>query len=71
MTIQDPCALVEVLVDTDGTVAQAEIIHSTGHRFDDLVIEAVKKWEFTRPEEDGRPITCYMKVPVRFRSKDK
>jgi len=70
-TIQEPIVIVRLLVDTDGTVMQAEIVRSVQPLLDELALEAVRKWEFTPPNGGDKPKRCYITFPVRFRLKEK
>jgi TonB family protein len=70
-TIQDPMVLVRVLVDTDGTVMQAEIARPAHPLLDELALEAVRKWEFTPPNGGDKPKRCYITFPVKFRPREK
>jgi TonB family protein len=70
-TIQEPIVIVRLLVDTDGTVLEAEIVRPLHPLLDELALEAAKKWKFTPPRETDKPAWCYITLPIMFQPKEK
>lgn len=60
--------LLEVLVDTNGTVKRVSLKESSGSRIlDEAALEAVKRWIFTPATEDGSPVEALVEIPILFR----
>lgn len=59
---------VELLVDEQGKVAQANVLGLVGPRsFEDAALDAVRLFEFQPPLEDGRPTSMWIKFVIKFR----
>jgi len=56
---------VEVLVGTDGTVDDAQILKSIPE-LDSAALEAARKWRFKPAIARGKPVAAWVAVPVRF-----
>lgn len=63
-------SLLRLLVLDSGAVGEILVEQSAGHPdLDSAAVEAVKKWRFDPAREDGRPITIWVRLPVRFKLK--
>ncbi len=64
--------VLELLVDVDGHVISARIVHSSGDRRLDAAARdtIVRGWRFTPALRDGKPIQARGQVPVVFRLDD-
>jgi protein TonB len=59
--------VLKVKIETDGTVAKAQVETSSGHNsLDKAALEAVKLWKFEPARRLGRAIAYEVAVPVRF-----
>jgi protein TonB len=60
--------LLSVLVRADGSVAEAEVKHSSGSPLlDDSALRTVKEsWRFLPARLDGVPVESWVEVPIRF-----
>lgn len=61
-------AMVEVLVDIDGTVMSVTIITSTG--YDDLdaaAVAAARQWTFTPAKQRNKPVRVPVRIPFNFK----
>ncbi len=58
---------VRVWVDTRGLVRKAEVLKSDGAVFDDVALEAVRRWVFTPALMQNRPVAVWVTIPIRFR----
>jgi protein TonB len=55
------------LVSPNGKTGQLKIEHSSGHRLlDRAAMAAVKKWEFEPLIQDGKKVSSWVRVPVKF-----
>jgi protein TonB len=57
--------ILEVRVEADGTVGDAEVLRSIP-MLDDAALEAVRQWEFTPTLMNGAPVPVMMTVTVNF-----
>ena len=57
--------ILEVLIDTDGRVADVEILRSVP-LLDVAAVEAVRRWEYTTTVLNGVPVPVIMTVTVNF-----
>lgn len=57
-----------ILVNPDGSVAQAEIARSSGFpRLDDTAVKTVQSsWKFEPARQGGKPIAAWVIVPIQF-----
>lgn len=57
-----------VVINEDGTVAEASIAKSSDAAFEAPSLEAISKWKFKPAEVNGQPVKCKITVPIRFNS---
>ncbi len=58
--------LLRVMIDEYGNVKKVDVIQSGGKIFDEEAIKAIKRSTFNPAKENGRPVPCYVKIPIRF-----
>lgn len=59
--------VLEVLVNENGRVDEQKIFTSSGHLvLDQAALRAVKSWLFQPASRDGKTLTMWVRVPVRF-----
>jgi protein TonB len=59
---------VELLVDTEGNVAHADVLELVGpESFSKAALDAVRQFEFQAPVENGEPSTMWIKFVIKFR----
>jgi TonB family protein len=54
-TCESGAVAVRFTVDTDGTTKDIEVLESSSRFFEAPVVEAVSKWRYTPPTENGSP----------------
>lgn len=59
-------AIIEAVIDTNGTVADAKVIRSIGEDLDSAALDAVLQWQFQPTLLNGRPVQLIMTVTVNF-----
>lgn len=60
--------LLRVLVNENGQAEDIQIHTSSGHvKLDLSAVEAVKKWQFIPARLDGKALSAYVIVPVKFK----
>ncbi|MBN1754987.1 TonB family protein [bacterium] len=60
--------LVEVIIDTDGTVENAKVIQARPEGFfEEAAITAAKQWIFTAAEQRGKAVKVRYQIPIEFR----
>lgn len=64
--IADGVVVLELRVGTDGTVAATKVVDSAPG-FDDVSLDAARRWTFTPAERDGHPVEAYVYVVFGFR----
>jgi TonB family protein len=57
--------ILEVIIGTDGKVRDGRVMRSVAF-LDEAAIEAVRQWEYTPTEHDGKPVPVVMTVTVSF-----
>jgi TonB family protein len=57
--------ILELLIDTDGHVAEAKVVRSVPP-FDAPALEAVRKWEYEITKFEGKPVRVSLTVPITF-----
>jgi TonB family protein len=57
--------VLEVIIGTDGKVRDGRVMRSVAF-LDEAAIEAVRQWEYTPTELDGKPVPVVMTVTVSF-----
>jgi protein TonB len=58
--------VLEIVVATDGSVLETEVLRSVHPLLDDSAARAVRKWKYTPTEMDGEPVELLMVVTVTF-----
>lgn len=58
--------VVDFVVDIEGRVRNAYVVRSLNPAFDDLALDAVRKWRFEPGRVGERPVRTHMRVPVIF-----
>jgi protein TonB len=59
--------VVRVLIDKDGKPQKAQVIKSTGiEAFEEVAIDAVMKSSYSPAIQNGRPVKCWMTIPIKF-----
>jgi periplasmic protein TonB len=61
--------IVRVLVDPNGRVKKAVIQQSDSQMLNTAALDAVKKSVFTPAIQNGKPILCWVSIPIQFRLK--
>lgn len=51
-------------LNAQGEVLEADVDSSTLPEFDDFVRGEVKRWKFTPPTQDGRPVNAQARLPI-------
>jgi TonB family protein len=64
----DATVLVGFVVTTKGEVADAKVINSSDHRFDDSALKAVRGWQFWPAVEKDIPVEFPIRVPIVFKN---
>lgn len=59
-------AIVDFVVASDGTVANAKAVRATRPQFGDAAVAAVQHWHFRPALVDGSPVSCHMQIPIVF-----
>jgi len=58
---------VKMLVDTDGSVSQVQILDSRPKGiFEESVLKSVPNWKFNPGKIEGRVVTAWVVLPIRF-----
>ncbi|MDR1789240.1 MAG: TonB family protein [Opitutaceae bacterium] len=63
-------AVVEFLIDEDGTARLPRIIEATDEAFGHAAAQAVSYWKFEAPKAGGKTVVTRVRVPVAFARKD-
>jgi protein TonB len=59
--------LVRVRLDPEGTAVEVVLHRPSGHQMlDRAAIAAVRSWHFLPATRDGRPVSAWVEIPVRF-----
>jgi protein TonB len=59
--------VVRVLIDKDGKPQKAQVVKSTGiEAFEESAIDAVMKSSYSPAIQNGRPVKCWMTIPIKF-----
>lgn len=69
-TGQEGEVLVDFLVNEQGRVASARVVHSSDRIFEEPALRAVRNWRFEPGRRDGRVVAFRMTVPLVFRLND-
>lgn len=63
--------ILRILVSAQGTIEYAIVSKSSGYQvLDDAALQSVKNWRFNPAKEKGKPIACFVTLPVRFSLQD-
>ena len=54
------------VVDEQGRVRNAKVSESTDAVFERPALEAIRKWRFEPGESKGKPVSCRMRIWIRF-----
>lgn len=54
-------------LDNTGRLEKTSVLQSAGYGFDEVAMQAVVKARFAPAEQQGQPIACQAKLPIRFR----
>ncbi|MGB2906138.1 MAG: M56 family metallopeptidase [Candidatus Aminicenantaceae bacterium] len=57
---------VEAVIDTNGRITEARVIHSAGDLLDKVSLDAVRQWTYEPMEINGTPVRSMMTVVCRF-----
>ena len=57
---------VEAVIDTNGRITEARVIHGAHDLLDKAALEAVKQWTYEPMEIEGKPVRSVMTVVCRF-----
>ncbi|MBD3284721.1 TonB family protein [candidate division WOR-3 bacterium] len=64
---QEGTAIVQALVDTDGTIAETKLIKSSGYEIlDNKGLDAAREWTFTPAEHEGKSVKVWVAIPFNF-----
>lgn len=64
--------ILQAEVFTDGTVGRIEILQSLMSGpggLDEAAINSVKKWKFSSAKSKGKPVNCWITIPIKFELK--
>jgi protein TonB len=62
--------VLEVLVNTEGRVAECRIIRSCGHSvLDKAAVKSIRNWLFEPGMRGDKKVEMWVKVPIRFQLK--
>ncbi len=59
-------AVVRFIIESDGRTSEVQVEHATGGEFATAAREAVRKWRFSPPLRQGRPVRAACKMPIHF-----
>ena len=57
---------VEAVVDTDGNIADARVVHSLHPDLDESALAAVRAWKFSPGLMDGKPVPVLVDIEMSF-----
>lgn len=58
--------VLDIVIDDQGKVNQAEVVKSTGDAFNSPSLDAVKKWVFKPGKKDGSNVWVRLRLPMKF-----
>jgi len=59
--------VLRMLVRSDGSVAQVNVVESSGSQvLDEAAVNAAVKWRFAPASRDGQPVESWAIIPIRF-----
>ncbi len=59
-------AVIAFILDTDGTVKQAQVVSASAKEFGEAARAAVQRWRFRPARKGGVPVRVRMTVPIEF-----
>lgn len=60
--------LLRAEIQPDGSCSQVEIKQASPHELlNQAALEAVKKWRFVPASQDGRNVTAWVEIPIKFK----
>jgi protein TonB len=59
------------VVDANGKVTLPRVEKASQQEFEKPAIDALKQWKFEPAVKAGKPVSCKMRIPIRFKPKDK
>lgn len=54
------------VVGSDGTTSRISVERSDHPGFEDAAVTAVRRWRFHPGERDGKPVACWVRIPIPF-----
>lgn len=64
--------ILQVEVFTDGTVGIVEVVQSVMSDpcvLSEAAVNSVKKWKFSPAKKNGKPVACWITIPIKFNLK--
>lgn len=61
----------ELIVDAEGKLAKLTTLRASNPLFDEAATDAVKKWEFTAAQQDGKPVESRTRLAIVFETEAK
>ena len=58
--------VLDVVIDDQGQVSQAEVVKSTDDAFNAPSVDAVRTWVFKPAKKDGATVWVRLRLPVKF-----
>jgi len=58
--------LLDVVINTEGSVTKAKVVRSVNPAFDEPALKAVQSWRFTPGRRFGRLVDTHIQVPMTF-----
>ena len=58
--------VLRAVVGPDGNVTSVELVDSSNAMFNQAAIDAVRQWRYTPPSQNGRPVSVWLNVMVKF-----
>ena len=59
--------LLKVVIDTDGTAKNYELVNGVGYGLDEKAVQAISLWQFKPGEQGGVPVAVQAQIEVNFR----
>jgi TonB family protein len=54
----------EILVDENGAAQSVRVISPVRRYYDGMLVAAAKAWKFKPATRDGRPVKCWIRIPI-------
>ncbi|MCC5834724.1 MAG: energy transducer TonB [Opitutales bacterium] len=58
--------VLKFVVSSDGTTSRISVESSDHPGFEQPAITAVRRWRFHPGERDGKPVSCWVRIPIPF-----